>query len=51
MSHSESTLHLFPDFFTPAERPLLQCGELSASLFRYPSGVAAVSVEQPSAVN
>ena len=42
MRHSESTIQLFPDFFTPAERPFLQHGELSASIFRYPSGVAAL---------
>jgi len=42
MSHSESTIELFPDFFTATERPFLQVGELSASLFRYPSGVPAL---------
>jgi len=42
MPNSESTLQLFADFFTPAERPFLQHGELSVSLFRYPSGVPAL---------
>jgi hypothetical protein len=42
MTSTESIIHLFADFFTPAERPFLQWGELSASLFRYPSGVAAL---------
>ena len=42
MSQSESTIRLFSDFFGPAERPFLQHGELSASLFRFPSGVPAV---------
>src|SRR5215217_600946 len=42
MSQTEGIIHLFADFFTPAERPFLQAGELSASLFRYPSGVAAL---------
>lgn len=42
MSKTESTIHLFADYFSPAERPFLQRGELSASLFRYPSGVAAI---------
>ncbi len=42
MSQTESIIHLFPDFFSPAERPFLQHGELSASIFRFPSGVPAV---------
>jgi len=42
MSHVESTIDLFPEYFTLAERPFLQCGELSASLFRFSSGVLAV---------
>src|SRR5690606_41085281 len=36
------SIHLFPEFFTAAERPFFQRGELSASLFRCPSGVAAL---------
>ena len=42
MSQTESTIRLFADFFGPAERPFFHQGELSASLFRFPSGVAAV---------
>lgn len=37
-----TTIHLRPEFFTPQERLLVQQGALSASIFRYESGVAAV---------
>ena len=36
------TVPLFPHFFTEIETPIFKSGELSASLFRYPSGVCAV---------
>lgn len=42
MSQFESITHLFSEYFTVAERPFFQRGELSASLFRYPSGVPAI---------
>jgi hypothetical protein len=37
-----TTVQLAPHFFDARERPLIESGELSASLFRYDSGVAAV---------
>ncbi len=39
---NEATLHLQPEFFTTSERPLLAQADLSASTFRYESGVAAL---------
>ena len=42
MSTFETKLTLAPDFFGPAERPLLEHGELTAGTFRYASGVAAL---------
>lgn len=39
---SESTIHLRPEFFDNKERPLVESGALSASAFRYDSGVAAL---------
>lgn len=42
MSATETTIQLAPSFFGPADQPFVQQGELSASLFTYPSGVAAV---------
>jgi hypothetical protein len=39
---SETVVGLRPEFFRPKERTFLQHGELSASLFRYDSGVEAV---------
>ncbi len=39
---SESTFHLQPSFFSEAERPLAQAGELAAVAFLYPSGVQAL---------
>ena len=42
MSPTETKLTLAPDFFGPAERPLLECGELRASTFRFASGVAGL---------
>ncbi len=38
----ETLIRLRPEFFGPKERTFLQHGELSASLFRYDSGVEAV---------
>lgn len=37
-----TTTYLYPEFFGPKERPFIQSGDLTASLFRYDSGVAAV---------
>ncbi len=42
MPQSASTIQLFADYFTAAERPFLQFDEFSASLFRFPSGVPAL---------
>jgi len=38
----ESTIHLRPEFFDTTERVLVESGTLTASAFRYPSGVAAL---------
>ena len=40
----ETMVSLRPEFFGEKERPFIERGELSASLFRYDSGVAAVRV-------
>ncbi|HRW07584.1 MAG TPA: DUF4432 family protein [Caldilineaceae bacterium] len=37
-----TVIHLSPDFFAPQERSLIETSSLSASTFRYPSGVAAL---------
>jgi hypothetical protein len=42
MSNHETTIHLADAFFGSAERTLVEHGELTASLFRYESGVAAL---------
>jgi hypothetical protein len=42
MSTSETKLTLAPEFFGPAERPLLESGELTATTFRFDSGVSAL---------
>ncbi len=39
---TETILHLMPVFFTERERPLVEHGPLTASAFRYDSGVAAL---------
>jgi hypothetical protein len=42
MNDSSSTFHLQPWFFTQKEHTLLEHGSLSASAFRFESGVAAI---------
>ncbi len=42
-----ATIALRRDFFTEAERPILRSGDLTASLFRYPTGVEAVRIANP----
>jgi len=42
MARLGSTLYLYPHFFTERERPLIQHGALSASAFRFDSGVCAL---------
>ncbi len=37
-----ATLPLHPDGLTPTDRPVLEADGLSAALFRYPSGIAAL---------
>ncbi len=39
---TETIIHLYPSFFGDAERGLAQSGELTATAFRFPSGVAAL---------
>jgi hypothetical protein len=41
---SDTIIHLIPKLFTDRERPLVECGPLSASAFRYDSGVCALRV-------
>jgi hypothetical protein len=41
---SDTIIHLTPEMFTTMERPLAECGALSARTFRYPSGVCALRV-------
>ena len=38
----QTTIHITPDQFTTQETPLVQQGQLCASLFRYPSGVCGL---------
>ncbi|MEZ4677940.1 MAG: hypothetical protein R2932_27350 [Caldilineaceae bacterium] len=37
-----TVIHLAPEFFTPTERTLVETSALTASTFRYASGVAAL---------
>jgi hypothetical protein len=39
---NQSLFHLYPDMFSVRERPLLESGNLKASIFRYESGVCAL---------
>ncbi len=39
---TETTLHLHPSFFSEAEKPLVEQGELRATAFTFPSGVQAL---------
>lgn len=41
----QTTLHLSPDQFTAQETLLAERGELTASIFRYPSGVCALRLQ------
>lgn len=45
MHVSETIIHLAPHFFPCSEKPLVECGELSASLFTYERGVHAVRLK------
>ena len=40
-----STLYLSPAFFSEKEKTLLTCGALTASAFRYDSGVCALRLK------
>ena len=42
MTITQSKIHLAPQFFTEVQKPLVECGSLSASIFRFSSGVCAV---------
>ena len=44
---TKTILHLTPAFFSDRERILLQHGALTASAFRYDSGVAALRLQNP----
>lgn len=39
---TETSIHLHPAFFGEAEKPLVESGELHATVFLYPSGVQAL---------
>lgn len=41
----QTFFHLSPEQFPPAETPLVEHGELTASIFRYPSGVCALRLK------
>ena len=41
----QTTLHLTPEQFASQETPLAELGELTASTFRYPSGVCALRLK------
>jgi len=41
----QTTVHLIPEQFTAHEILLAECGELTASTFRYPSGVCALRLK------
>jgi hypothetical protein len=41
---TETRIHLTPAAFTEAEKPLVEHGPLTASIFRYPSGVCALRI-------
>jgi hypothetical protein len=42
MSLQETMIHLYSPLFTEREKPLIACGELSASVFKFDTGVCAV---------
>jgi hypothetical protein len=42
MTDSEATFHLTPEFFTARERTLVESGQLSATAFRFDSGVCGL---------
>jgi hypothetical protein len=42
---SETILHLHAKMFTELEKPLVESGELTASTFRFPSGVCALRLK------
>ena len=42
---AETLIHLTPAAFSDMERPLVEHGDLSATLYRYPSGVCAVRLQ------
>jgi hypothetical protein len=41
----ETRIHLFPEQFSSTERPLIEAGELSASSFRFESGVCGLRLK------
>jgi hypothetical protein len=42
---SEATIHLSSDFFTGSEKPLVEYGALSATIFRFDSGVCGLRLK------
>ena len=42
---SQTIIHLSPNFFTEKERMLVEAGPLSASAFRFESGVAGLRLK------
>ncbi|MGI8782088.1 MAG: DUF4432 family protein [Acidobacteriota bacterium] len=45
MTSSETTIHLSPDLFTEKEKPFVEAGPLSASVFRFATGVCGLRLK------
>ena len=45
MNHSETLIHLSPRLFTEEEKPFIEAGPLSASVFRFEAGVAGLRLK------
>src|SRR5688572_8320292 len=45
MTRSETVIHLSPPLFTEKERPLIEAGPLSASVFRFATGVCGLRLK------
>jgi hypothetical protein len=48
MATSETTIHIFPPFFTEQEETLVEHGRLSAAVFCFASGVRALRLKNES---
>ena len=45
MNRSETVIHLSPSLFTEKEKPFIEAGPLSASVFRFETGVCGLRLK------